>query len=329
MEAKGNLVISLDFELFWGVTDSRTIQGYGQDILKGRESIPKLLELFAKYGVHATWGTVGMLFAQSKEQLETFLPTLRPQYDNQKLCAYRHFETIGADETEDPLHYAPSLIKTIMAYEGQEIGSHTFCHYYCNEPGQTLEAFAQDTAAVKKIAQQTAGAEIKSFIFPRNHFKQSYLNVLKEHDVLAVRGNPKGIAYSGGSMLSRVLRMIDSYIPILGSKSYDRSECVQDGIANIKASLFFRKYNGKLAFLEPLKLWNIKYLMKIAARKGKVFHLWWHPHNMGRDPERFLAQIEQLLIWYKKLHEEYGFESKNMGELAAEVLYEKDRDAVR
>jgi hypothetical protein len=33
MEDGGAFVISLDFELFWGVRDKRTISGYGPNIL--------------------------------------------------------------------------------------------------------------------------------------------------------------------------------------------------------------------------------------------------------------------------------------------------------
>ena len=68
--------------------------------------------------------------------------------------------------------------------------------------------------------------------------------------------------------------------------------------------------------------------MKIAAKKGKIIHIWWHPHNMGADPDKFLEQIEMLLSHYEKLKTKYGFESKNMGELAEEIINEKDCNVV-
>lgn len=43
---KGTLLISLDFELFWGVLDCHTYDSYGKNVLGGRNAIPKLLELF-------------------------------------------------------------------------------------------------------------------------------------------------------------------------------------------------------------------------------------------------------------------------------------------
>lgn len=51
---KGLFVISLDFELFWGIRDKYDFDTYGQNVLGVWKVIPRLLELFDKYGIHAT-----------------------------------------------------------------------------------------------------------------------------------------------------------------------------------------------------------------------------------------------------------------------------------
>ena len=56
---KGLFIISLDFELLWGVRDKRTKETYGQNILGVQEVIPQLLDLFDKYDITATFATVG------------------------------------------------------------------------------------------------------------------------------------------------------------------------------------------------------------------------------------------------------------------------------
>lgn len=328
IKKNGCLIVSLDFELFWGVTDSRTIEKYGPDIIEGRKAIPRLLELFDKYGIHATWGTVGMLFAKDKEELACFLPEVKPDYENTRLSAYKHFETIGKNEDEDMLHYAPSVISEITKHNYQEIGSHTFCHYYCREKGQTYEAFEADTRSAKRIAEEIFNIDIKSFIFPRNLYNPEYLKALKNNNIFAVRGNQNHFAYDENTKLSRLVRLIDTYIPVCGFKSYNREDCCQDGIINLKSSVFLRKQNKLLSFLEPLKIYNIKSLMKVAAKKGKIFHIWWHPHNMGENPDAFLAQVEELLKYYKQLNEKFGFESKNMGEMAEEIIDEENSYAM-
>ena len=48
---KGTLIVSLDFELFWGMLDCSTLEVYGENVLGGRRGIPRMLELFRKYGI--------------------------------------------------------------------------------------------------------------------------------------------------------------------------------------------------------------------------------------------------------------------------------------
>ena len=46
----GNFVISLDFELMWGVRDHATRESYGRNVLGGRQAIPAMLDLFPQAG---------------------------------------------------------------------------------------------------------------------------------------------------------------------------------------------------------------------------------------------------------------------------------------
>ena len=66
----------------------------------------------------------------------------------------------------------------------------------------------------------------------------------------------------------------------------------------------------------------IKRQMKHAARKGKIFHIWWHPHNLGDNAEAFLSQLEELLVYYTELNAKFGFVSKNMSEAQKDVSNE-------
>ena len=72
MSAQGALVISLDFELVWGVRGEFGADGgdYRPNLLGARNAIPRLLDLFAEFEISATWATVGMLMAHTREELE-------------------------------------------------------------------------------------------------------------------------------------------------------------------------------------------------------------------------------------------------------------------
>jgi hypothetical protein len=47
-----------------------SLESYQENILGGKKAIPKLLQLFERYHIHATWATVGFLFADNFEQLQ-------------------------------------------------------------------------------------------------------------------------------------------------------------------------------------------------------------------------------------------------------------------
>ena len=184
--AESTLIVSLDFELFWGFQDSRTIEAYGPNILGGRKAIPQMLEIFRKHGIHATWATVGFLFGENEEELRRYFPKDLPTYNNPIRSCYRCFGKIGTDEKTEPYFYGSSLVKQIAEVPGQEIGSHTFSHYYCREAGQTTEQFRADMQAAKAIAADK-GFDLKSVVMPRNHCEPEYIQVLSELGFAAYR----------------------------------------------------------------------------------------------------------------------------------------------
>ena len=58
----GALVISLDFELLWGVFDKVDWRDKKKYFQNTRRVIPEILRLFEQYEISSTWATVGMLF---------------------------------------------------------------------------------------------------------------------------------------------------------------------------------------------------------------------------------------------------------------------------
>src|SRR3954454_11607754 len=112
---RGLFVISLDFELLWGVRDKRTIETYGANLRGVRDVIPSLLESFDAFDIHATFATVGFLFARDKKELVSHLPEDLPSYSQKKYSPYEgeYIDGIGESEKDDQYHYATSLINMI------------------------------------------------------------------------------------------------------------------------------------------------------------------------------------------------------------------------
>ena len=314
---KAVFIVSLDFELYWGMQDSRTLESYEPNILGGRKAIPELLKLFEKYGIHATWATVGAMFATGNEELKKFLPIEAdmPTYENPDRSSYRCVQNNKKTERELPWLYAPSLIEKISKCPGMEIGSHTFSHYYCREKGQNTDQFRVDMEAAQCIAEEK-GYEIKSVVLPRNQCEPEYTEVLGELGFKAYRDEENDWIHEKVRIrpLMRILRLADVYVPLTGQGGYIPIK--EYGVWNLTGSRMYKPYFSKLAFLERLKIKRIKRQMLHAARHGLVFHLWWHPHNIGVHTGFHMKQLEEIFTYYEMMKDKYGMQSMNMGEAA-------------
>jgi peptidoglycan/xylan/chitin deacetylase (PgdA/CDA1 family) len=326
----GTLAISLDFELHWGGFEKWPLEQYRQYFLNTREIIPQMLTLFEQHQVHVTWATVGMLLHDTKQDLLQNAPQLKPAYEQRQLSAYHFIEStgIGNDEREDPFHYAPSLVKQILSTPHQELGTHTFAHYYCNESGQTVDQFREDLRAAKRIAARY-DVELRSLVFPRNQFNDQYLKACYEEGITSVRSNPldwfwKIDSTQSESMWKRLNRGADAYWPVGKKNTYLlKSLPVYQGLPLcIPASRLLRPYNPRELFLNSMKITRIKAEMSRAAERGEVYHLWWHPHNFGTHPEQSIAALQDILSHYSACKKKWNMASATMNELTEQRLNE-------
>lgn len=320
----GKFVISLDFELHWGVFDILSVSDYYENLRNTREAISKMIKMSNDHNVRLTFSTVGFLFAKDKEQLEDYIPELQPSYKNQKLNPYILLETMSKDLEPSNFHFANDVIKKISSDMRHEIGTHTFSHYYCNENGQTVEQFDADLESAKKIAKGM-GLQLKSIVFPRNQVKLDYLNTCIKHGITSYRGREIGMAYNPNKFLPTIimrgLRFMDSYLNIFGSSTYPIKQLMrhQGKCLNLPSSRFLRPYNRQLSFLETLKIRRIKNAMTYAAKNGHLYHLWWHPHNFGMDLNKNMEILKIIYVHYQKLNKEYNFESETMTSLTNKI----------
>ncbi|CAA6820268.1 MAG: polysaccharide deacetylase [uncultured Thiotrichaceae bacterium] len=323
----GTFTISLDFELYWGMRDIVSIEEYKDYLLGAREAIPKMLELFEKYDVHATWATVGFLFFDDRKHLGSHLPKETPSYLSDELSPYPYIE--NADKWEDVYHFAPDLVDAIHHVKGQEVATHTFSHYYCGEEGQSLKEFEVDIQAAISIANEK-NIETKSIIFPRNQWNPDYLPALEKLGVTSFRGAEASWMYSAPDYksqlkpINRAARLADAYINLSGHNTYSIEESAKSKPYNFPSSRQLRPYSKKLALLDGLRLKRITKAMSYAAKHNEIFHIWWHPHNFGTNIEKNLSFLEQILIHYQTLQASNGMRSLNMKELSAMAVESYD-----
>ena len=182
----GAMVISLDFELHWGQRDhvTRNDALYGR-LAESRRAMVEMLNVFVARQIRATWATVGILFASTRDEVEAHIPHERPVYRRGELDPY--VEAIGVDEERDPEHLAGSLVKLIASSAAQEVGSHTFSHYYCLEPGQSEATFRADLAAAQAMAQ-SRNLQLTSLVLPRNQWNPQYAGAVLDSGFRCIRG---------------------------------------------------------------------------------------------------------------------------------------------
>lgn len=314
----GTFVISLDFELMWGVRDHADRSTYGKNVLGARVAVPRMLDLFERTGLRATWATVGFLFCEGKDDLLASLPEVQPRYTTKRLSNYGYFDELGASEKDDPYAFAPSLIAKIKDTPGQEIATHTLSHFYCLEDGPSLASFAADLETASTLAARS-GVALRSIVFPRNQYSPAHLDVCARAGLTHFRGNQTAWAYratkgTGQTKARRALRLMDAYSGVLGAQASEITR--QNSLVNVPASRFLRPNAGKLAPLHPAHIATIKRGMTRAAQGGKTYHLWWHPHNFGLGLEANMAGLESIAAHFSRLADSYGMQAETMVDCA-------------
>jgi len=315
------LTLSLDFELLWGVFDKVGTAYNPQYFSNTRKTIPKMLELFANNQIEVTWATVGMLFAENQEEWEAYSPNFLPTYKEKKYSAY-HYAKINGIRPE--VHFAPELIREIIQTPFQELGSHTFAHYYTLMRGQGPDQFRDDLKASQGIAKSKFGIELKSLVFPRNHVNEHYLGICKEEGFEFVRGNPENWFWQETQhegMSKKWLRSIDCYFPSGKKTSYTAKEVVKSPNKPLlmPSSRIFRPHSTTLGILNSMRLNTILNEMETAAKAGEIYHLWSHPHNFGNHPEASLLELKKIIQQFVRLRDTYEMTSLCMGNLGNQI----------
>jgi peptidoglycan/xylan/chitin deacetylase (PgdA/CDA1 family) len=294
-------VVSLDFELHWGILDHTPASECRDLLLKAREGVPKILELFDKYELRATWATVGALFCDGRDDFFARVEELNPHYREGK-----HLLELGESEKTDPLHFAPSLIRQIQGLESQEIGTHTFTHIYGCESNVSEQDFEKDLSVAVEIAAEWDIA-LRSIVFPRNQFTPRMLENVAAQGITTFRGCPEHWSWEQGpASTKRVIRLMDSLYPIYQPKAIE-----QKSLTNVPATLFFRTRlpGGKGG---RLLMSRVKAGLDRAAKEKSTFHLWWHPHNFGVRQDESLEALENVLKHFSRLRQEHGMKSLAM-----------------
>ena len=322
----GVLIISLDFELLWGMADHEPLESAGR-FAEVHSIVPRILDLFKKYEIHATWATVGALMAHDDEEFFRFLPETLPEQTEYVLKRIGLHPSYRTNTVPRDAVFAPELVKMILDTPGQEVGSHTYTHYYCNLGSSRPEDFRNEIVATNQIASRN-GISCKSVVFPRNRFSMGYIATLSKEGIVAFRGHERDswlkVFANINWKLFRLFDKLDNYLPLERNMTYPFEDLrMINKVVNVNSSRFFKPYTKRLSKLETLKRNRFKRELKKAAIKGEIYHIYWHPHNFLEDIEKNIETLEWFLNVFSSMRDRYAMQSCSMAE-AAEMykLYE-------
>ncbi|MDO8638533.1 MAG: polysaccharide deacetylase family protein [Candidatus Daviesbacteria bacterium] len=304
---RGIFCISLDMEMMWGRHDLPNYREFIKRADKERVVIKKLLNLFDKYQIPATWAVVGHLFLDHcfPDNGSKHPDVKRP---NPKWTQNDWFENDPTSSLEnDPQWYGLDIVKLIQQYKNQEVGSHSFSHIIFGDEGTSYSAAESDLKKCIELAKKN-GIKFSSFVFPRNSV--GYLGLLKKYGFRAFRG-PQPNLKKG--IIAKLFQALDLFLPISPPIS---KPLIHDELLNIPSSMYFVSARGIRKFI-PRNTRSRKAIsgIKKAIDENGVFHLWTHPTDFADNTKLLLEDFEDILK-YADLKRKAGLlEIKNMQQI--------------
>ena len=301
----GTFILSLDTEIAWGTYGSSGARAAAFE--RYPELLRRLVCQLNIYEIAATWALVGHLLLEPGER--TSLPA--PRY------AFAHAPDSERVYSSPPAwiygRYVADVIQS--ARVPQEIGSHTFTHLLATDPAVTRERFAADLAETVRVYQAYGLPAPRSLVYPQN--RVAYPDLLPEYGFIAYRGVAHDWYAGLPGILQRPAHLLDRWLAFT-PPTYNPVDCVEpDGLVNLPASQFLMSYDGVRGRIPTeSRVCQAERGLLRAVERGEVYHLWFHPFNLGSSAAMFDA-LTQILARAWDLRERGDLRVMTMADVAA------------
>jgi peptidoglycan/xylan/chitin deacetylase (PgdA/CDA1 family) len=290
---RGIFTLSLDFELIWGTLD-RGVDAFREACERERaEVVDRLLALLAEFEIPATWCTLGHLFLDSCGPRDGRMhPEIVPAE-----AGWFEQDPAGTEES-DPIFYGKTLVDRILdCPTPQEIGCHSFSHPMFDTC--SAETAASELAECVSLARER-GLELQSFAFPRN--RVGHLGVLREHGIGVYRGPDR--SWYENPRVPRPLKRLGHIADVLVARRPPvvLPEETLPGLWNVPGSMIYFPMHGVRRHIPPsLRVSRAVKGLDAAARRRRIFHLWFHPTNLAFETDVMLAGLRRIFEHASKL----------------------------
>jgi len=256
--------------------------------------IDRLLDLFVEYDVPATWCILGHLFLDhcEPEQGIKHPEIIRPSHAWFKQDWFEHDP--AGDESDSPIFFGRELVEKIRACSvKQEIGCHSFSHVIFGDAGCSVETAESELAASVEAAGRL-GIEMRSFAFPRNEV--GHLAALRKYGFAFYRG-PEPHWYERAALpgiLKRVAHLLE--VLISAEPPVALPEQTREGLWNVPGSMIYFPMHGLRRHIPTS--FRVRRAIKgldAAARRNRIFHLWFHPTNMADRTDAMFDGLRRIL----------------------------------
>lgn len=210
----GQFVVSIDHEFAWGYVDYILTEKDKERIRGEVEIVKRLIALFEKYNIPATWALVGHLIDRGCTWGEDGKPHPeypRPISKHERRDWFKNHppQNEYTDELWYDSHNLASLIRSSSA--GHDIATHSYAHILYSEDITSEELIKADVKNLARV-HRVHDVPMTSFIFPRNI--EGYHRFLKVNGFTNYRGNSKKWYDYYSESKKRIARIIDYYIPV-------------------------------------------------------------------------------------------------------------------
>jgi len=292
----GLFTISLDTELAWGTFDTeKGYKRYKKAYLRTRDIINELCGLFGRYNVPATWAVVAHLLDDCDDAHSSF-PTVNLEWISDW---YRSLPcTTGMDPE---LWYAPEILEAIQSCSvKQDIGLHGYSHLVLGVSNCSKEiAEWEVTTAVETLEDH--GIEPSSFVYPRNRI--GHIDVLAKAGLEVYRGRDDiwFERWNIPNMSRKPFRFLNEALswtpPVVTPQKHL-------GMIEVPGSQVFRPFHDGWEYTPNWsQVSRAKRGLDKAVRTGQIFHLRFHPFDLGFNPQSLLNRLEEILSYANRLRE--------------------------
>lgn len=313
---KALFVLSLDTEIAWAEAGQLPNPLYRDRFDNYQTIVTRLIDLLDTYQIPATWAIVGALLLNHMDELDVAEPIY--QWSDPQTTASALFYECAYDNPN--WYHCHDILQQIQnADVSHEIGTHTFTHVYATDPATTSSIFSNQLSAVEKEFNKY-GISLESIVFPRNQI--NYLDLLSQFNIIAYRGIEMNWYRTLPGLIKRIAHYLDRLLAIT-PPTYDiESLIARPNLVNVPSSQFLLHYDGIRDYIPThSRVLQAKRGIDMAIRKKHLYHLWFHPHNLGSSDKMFIA-LEEILAYVVTLVRDDKIRVATMGQVARQLLGE-------